>query len=261
MNSSVSFPVVALQDLRLGMAHALLGAEVCATLPAPQVHATAYLQAVVDGLCELSQRDSLTETANRRHLLLVLERELDRVLRSGDAALLLMVDVDHFKKVNDRYGHVAGDVVLHQVAQRLAECIRPMDTLARYGGEEFAIVLPACPISYGRAVAERVRQAVESCLISVSATEQIYVTVSVGGAYALQWIRSTSELWIERADLQLYRAKREGRNCVRIEQQPESAVSAEEKALLLGHMPPYMDAVADDCCEPISRPTHPTGNV
>ena len=106
---------------------------------------TQYLQALIDGLCALSLRDPLTGLGNRRHFRTVIEREIDRVARSGETALLLMLDIDHFKQINDEHGHIAGDMVLQSVAHTLADGIRPMDTLARYGGEEFAIVLPVCP--------------------------------------------------------------------------------------------------------------------
>ncbi|MBQ0130799.1 MAG: GGDEF domain-containing protein [Comamonas sp.] len=218
-------------NLRLAGARALLGND----LPAPPQSAedaTSYLQAIIDGLCELSLRDALTGCTNRRHFVSVLERELDRVARSGDVALLLMIDVDHFKRINDEYGHQIGDMVLQQVAHCLASCVRPMDTLARYGGEEFAIVLPACQTAYGRAVAERIRHSVESLKVHISPSQTIQVTVSIGGAYALQWIRSTRELWVQRADQRLYAAKSDGRNRIAIEEQPDSTVTAEEKSLL-----------------------------
>ena len=193
-----------------------------------------YLQGLIDGLCELSLKDPLTGLANRRHFRAVLEREIDRVTRSGEAALLLMLDIDHFKKVNDTHGHLAGDVVLQSVARTLSACVRPMDTLARYGGEEFAVVLPACQAAFGRVVAERIRRAVANNPISISPGVELNVTVSVGGAFAMQWIRSTTLLWTDRADHQLYQAKSAGRNRVSIEEQPDSTVSAEEKSLLFG---------------------------
>lgn len=193
-----------------------------------------YLQGLIDGLCELSLKDPLTGLANRRHFRAVLEREIDRVTRSGEAALLLMLDIDHFKKVNDTHGHLAGDVVLQSVARTLSACVRPMDTLARYGGEEFAVVLPACQAAFGRVVAERIRRAVANNPIRISPGVDLNVTVSVGGAFAMQWIRSTTLLWTDRADHQLYQAKSAGRNRVSIEEQPDSTVSAEEKSLLFG---------------------------
>lgn len=232
MTGNPNFSPSALQQLRLDGALALLGEMETAALPSAQADATEYLQAVIDKLCTLSLRDPLTGSANRRHFDSILDRELDRVARSGDVALLLMVDIDHFKQVNDQYGHNIGDAVLQQVANVLSQCVRPMDTLARYGGEEFAIVLPACQPAYGKNVADRVRRAVEALRIPLTPSQEIGVTVSIGGAYALQWIRSTRKLWIERADQQLYLAKGQGRNRIEIEQQPDSTVTAEEKNLL-----------------------------
>lgn len=232
MTGTLPHPSVPLQQLRLDGALALLGKAESAALPAPKINATGYLQGIVDGLCDLSLRDPLTGCANRRHFDSVLDRELDRVARSGDVALLLMIDIDHFKQVNDTHGHNIGDTVLQQVAHTLTQCVRPMDTLARYGGEEFAIVLPACQPAYGQNVADRIRRAVESLRIRIHPGLEINVTVSIGGAYALQWIRSTRKLWVERADQQLYQAKSEGRNRLEIEQQPDSTVTAEEKNLL-----------------------------
>ena len=232
MSGTPSSPSVALHQLRLDGALALLGQTEVTALPNAQSSPEDHLQGIIDGLCSLSLRDPLTGTANRRHFDSILDRELDRVARSGDVALLLMIDIDHFKLINDRYGHNIGDLVLQQVAGALAQCVRPMDTLARYGGEEFAIILPACQTAYGQNVADRLRKSVETLRIQPSPGKEIGVTVSIGGAYALQWIRSTRKLWIERADQQLYHAKSEGRNRIAIEQQPDSTVTAEEKNLL-----------------------------
>ena len=142
MTSSIASSVVNINDLRLGDARALLEHGATASLPDVGSSPTAYVQGVIDGLCELSLKDPLTGLANRRHFHSVLERAIDVVARSGEPALLLMVDIDHFKSINDTHGHVVGDQVLQSVAKCLAGCIRPMDTVARYGGEEFAVVLP-----------------------------------------------------------------------------------------------------------------------
>lgn len=227
-----------LRNLRMEMALALIAqgsGRPIATQRADQTNEE-YLQAVIDGLCELSLRDPLTGLANRRHFEATLEREVDRVARSGEAALLLMLDIDHFKNVNDEYGHVAGDKVLQSVALSLAGCVRPMDTLTRYGGEEFAIILPACQAEFGRSVAERIRRVVAAAPVMINPKTEIRVTMSIGGAFALQWIRSTTALWTTRADHQLYRAKAAGRNRVCIEEQPNSTVSAEEKGMLFSPM-------------------------
>lgn len=235
VNQPATSTLVDLRDLRLDSARALLGlGGGTPALPGLDQGPTAYLQAVIDGLNELSLKDPLTGLANRRHFTAELEAEIDRVARSGEAALLLMMDIDHFKSVNDTYGHLAGDQVLQAVAKALTSCIRPMDTLARYGGEEFAVVLPSCQPAFGEAVAERIRRTIESTPIQVAPSVDLRVTVSIGGAFALQWIRSTTELWTDRADQQLYFAKAGGRNRLCLEDQPISTVSAEEKSLLFG---------------------------
>jgi diguanylate cyclase (GGDEF)-like protein len=226
--------IVDLRDLRLDTAHALVAQASGSEAALRRDQPSRYLQGLIDGLCELSLKDHLTGLANRRHFRAVLEREIDRVTRSGEAALLLMLDIDHFKQINDTYGHLAGDVVLQSVSRTLSACVRPMDTLARYGGEEFAVVLPACQAGFGKVVAERIRRAVANTPVRISPSVEVNVTISIGGAFAMQWIRSTTLLWTDRADHQLYNAKSMGRNCVSIEEQPDSTVSAEEKSLLFG---------------------------
>lgn len=250
MSSSPSTSLVALDQLRLDDARALLDRDIGLAAPEPDEPAQAYLQRVIDGLCELSLKDPLTGLSNRRQFRSVLDRTTDMVARSGEPALLLMVDIDHFKKVNDTHGHPAGDVVLQTVARTLAQCVRPMDTVARYGGEEFAVVLPNCHAFFGIAVAERIRQTIEDLEIPLPSSQVLRITVSIGGAYAPEWVRSTAALWTERADVQLYRAKNEGRNRVVLDTQQEIFVSAEEKNMLFGHLalgePAWIEAGSGD---------------
>lgn len=242
--------VIDLHDLRLDDARALVEHDPASRLSELEGSPALYLQSIIDGLCELSLKDPLTGLANRRHFLSVLGREIDVVARSGEPALLLMLDIDHFKKVNDTFGHAAGDQVLQSIAKCLSACVRPMDTVARYGGEEFAVILPSCLASFGNAVAERIRAAVKTLSIAVSPVVKIQVTVSVGGAFAPVWIRSTPVLWIERADSLLYRAKAEGRDRVCIDAQHEISVSAEEKNMLFGHLsagdPAWIESAGSD---------------
>jgi diguanylate cyclase (GGDEF)-like protein len=239
-----------LNKLRLDDARALLGRDSALALPAEVESATEYLQSVIDGLCELSLKDPLTGLANRRQFRTVLDRTIDMVARSGDPALLLMLDIDHFKKVNDTHGHQAGDKVLQTVAATLLKCVRPMDTVARYGGEEFAIVLPNCHAYFGGTIAERIRQTIQDMAIDIAPGLEISITISIGGAYAPEWVRSTAALWTERADVQLYRAKSEGRNRVFLDTQQEIFVSAEEKNMLFGHLalgdPAWIEGIAGE---------------
>jgi diguanylate cyclase (GGDEF)-like protein len=191
-----------------------------------------WLQGLIDALVELSSRDALTGLANRRAFDLALAREIDRVARSGEPALLLALDIDYFKRINDSWGHAAGDQVLRAVAAALIDSVRPMDLVARVGGEEFAIILPNCAVAFGETVAERVRRRVERMPVTVAPGQQIACTVSIGGAFAPQWVRSTPALWVERADQQLYLSKGQGRNLVRLEPTAVSVVTSEERRLL-----------------------------
>ena len=232
MNSKPHHPPTDTPDaLRLELALSLL-AQSGQAVPAGVEGSTPWLQALIDALCDLSSRDGLTGLANRRNFENAIARESDRVARSGEPALLLMVDIDHFKRINDHHGHVAGDLVIKAVSEVLDATVRPMDLVARIGGEEFAIILPNCPPAFGSAVAERIRERVEEQAIQLVSGQQLGCTISIGGAYAPQWVRSTPAVWMERADLQLYRAKSEGRNRTCLEPTPVSVVSAEEKGLL-----------------------------
>lgn len=223
-------------DLQLDDACALLQHDAKNGLQESGESPTDYLQRLIDGLCELSLKDPLTGLGNRRHFHAALERSIETVARSGESVLLLLLDIDHFKSINDTHGHLAGDQVLRVIAGCLASCVRPMDIVARYGGEEFAVILPSCRPLFGQAVAERIRKSIASLTIPIAPMLNIQATVSIGGAYAPEWVRSTADLWIERADSQLYRAKSDGRNLVKLDQPRELSVSVEEKGLLFSHL-------------------------
>lgn len=249
MSSLPTSSLVDLRKLRLDDVRALLKHS-GQHLPTEPTDATQFLQTVIDKLSELSFKDPLTGLSNRRHFQGILSREINMLARSGDSSFLLMLDIDHFKSVNDQYGHATGDIVLQTVARTLAGCVRPMDTVARFGGEEFVIILPSCQGQYGQQVAERIREAVSALKIELISGATLRVTVSIGGAFAPRWVRTTPELWIERADIALYRAKSEGRNRVCIETQPVVAVSAEEKSLLFSPLstddPAWIESIAND---------------
>ncbi|MDY0746423.1 GGDEF domain-containing protein [Paucibacter sp. R3-3] len=201
-------------------------------LPDSEPYSAVWIQGVIDALCDLSSKDPLTGLVNRRSFEMGLSREVDRVARSGESALLLVLDIDYFKAVNDNYGHGAGDLVIQAVARAINHVVRPMDTVARVGGEEFAIILPNCAGGFGATVAERLRERVSGQRVEIAAGKFLNITVSIGGAFAPQWVRSSPLIWMERADRQLYRAKAEGRNRTCLEHLVDSTVTAEEKGML-----------------------------
>jgi diguanylate cyclase (GGDEF)-like protein len=169
-----------------------------------------------DQLDVLSRVDALTGVANRRQFDQVLQAEWGRARRSGQGMALLMVDIDHFKQFNDRFGHPLGDVCLREVATTLAGCAtRGSDVVARYGGEEFAVVVPATTREGALALAETMRHAVERVrLASPGAVNLIGVTISIGVAHVAQIASSDPSGLLAATDAALYEAKRHGRNRV-----------------------------------------------
>jgi diguanylate cyclase (GGDEF)-like protein len=173
-------------------------------------------------LLHLSLTDELTQLPNRRAFFDAAAIELSRARRSSQQFSLLLVDVDHFKKVNDTHGHAIGDLVLRSVSARVRQIVRPFDVFGRIGGEEFAILMPQADSDSAFTLAERVRQAVASLTIR-HATTEIHVTVSIGVASYHLDIPDTHTL-VTQADLALYQAKSEGRNRVVIaNSQPATA--------------------------------------
>jgi diguanylate cyclase (GGDEF)-like protein len=171
---------------------------------------------LLERMSQMAVTDGLTELANRRSFDRSLERELTRAARTDGRLSVVLLDVDHFKALNDTYGHVVGDTVLRQIATALKECGREYDTIARYGGEEFAAVLPGCSSALALQVAERLRQAVED------ASTDVPVTASAGVAtYPYDGLDANALL--HAADQALYAGKREGRNRVRSAEQARAA--------------------------------------
>ncbi len=164
-------------------------------------------------LMELSNTDPLTHLSNRRYLMKTLEKELQRCERSQKSMALIMVDVDHFKPVNDTYGHQQGDVILQTLADQMKAHLRDYDLAARFGGEEFALVLPETTLSEAEQVAERLRIAISELRIPADHNE-IRLTISLGVAtYPHPKVRTVDNLILE-ADRALYNAKEKGRNRV-----------------------------------------------
>lgn len=163
----------------------------------------------------ISRTDGLTGLLNRVHWERAVSAELKRHCRHGSPAALLMLDIDHFKSVNDRHGHLAGDEVIQNVAAVLHAAIREQDTPGRYGGEEFGIILPDTDLDGAVAIAERIRTHIETAVLQT--TEGIRCTASIGVA-AAEGAGDDPRQWIARADRALYRAKTLGRNRTVVEQ-------------------------------------------
>jgi two-component system, cell cycle response regulator len=155
--------------------------------------------------------DVLTGLWNRGAVLEMLHRELERGARSGTATAVLMLDLDHFKLVNDTHGHLEGDAVLRQVARRMLDHVRAYDFVGRYGGEEFLIVLPGCDRAQVQQSAERIRRAVAGHPLPGEKSE-IPLTVSIGATVANHG--ESEEAMLTAADAALYQAKLAGRNQV-----------------------------------------------
>jgi diguanylate cyclase (GGDEF)-like protein len=158
--------------------------------------------------------DYLTNLYNRRYFMQRGADEFKRANRNGPALALLMLDIDKFKKVNDTYGHEAGDIALRYVAEAMKSNLREIDVLGRMGGEEFAVLLPNTLLEDAALLAERVRQSVESLAFFVSGEVLIdSLTISVGAAVFTDEMTGIDDL-LRNADTALYRAKHNGRNCV-----------------------------------------------
>jgi two-component system cell cycle response regulator len=178
----------------------------------------------------LALTDSLTGLYNRRYLEAHLGSLMQRVLRGGKPFALLIIDIDHFKQVNDEYGHATGDEVLRELGDRLVHSVRNFDLVARMGGEEFVVVMPDATLQVAAAVAERLCQRVARKLFTVShPVGQVEVTVSIGCAAASNE-RELPDVLLKHADEALYRAKRGGRNQVVVADDESSGQPAQAAA-------------------------------
>ena len=174
---------------------------------------------------ENSVRDALTGCFTRGHAMDVMDGELRRARRSQTPVSVIMFDLDHFKEVNDRHGHLCGDAVLGAIGKRMREVLRGSDLKCRYGADEFLVLLPETPLHGARRVAETLRREIAERPISWSG-EALTIAASFGLAQTLPGEVNVSAV-ITRADLALYRAKDDGRNCVRIAAESATLVADE----------------------------------
>jgi len=175
------------------------------------------LTAANRALSELSSRDALTGLYNRWYVLEKIDREINRSLRHGSPMSLLMIDIDHFKQINDAFGHLVGDDVLRSIGQMLRESCRIYDVPGRYGGEEFCVLLPETKIGNTTPVAERIRRRLATA--EMHCGEHSFVVTASIGISGLDDLGSVEKslspsVLIERADRALYLAKSHGRNCI-----------------------------------------------
>lgn len=155
--------------------------------------------------------DALTGILNRRAIMERLAVEMARAYRDREHLCLALVDLDHFKQINDTYGHGAGDAVLCEAASRMSSVLRPYDSIGRYGGEEFLVVFPKCEVASAVAIAERIRRSISGSTVTTD-TEEMLVTASIGIAEVRH--STDAHAVIREADNALFRAKKKGRDRV-----------------------------------------------
>lgn len=164
-------------------------------------------------LRDLASHDALTGLLNRRLIGEMLQHEVERTQRDGKPIAVMMIDLDHFKRVNDSHGHQAGDEVLREAARRIKSVLRTVDFIGRYGGEEFLAVLPGCNPDFALEVAERMRATIASHPV-FAMNISLNVTASIGVAVVIPDNQISAEELLREADVALYRAKATGRNRV-----------------------------------------------
>lgn len=175
----------------------------------------AELLSTREALREQATKDSLTRLWNRSSILEILQRELARGQRENTPVGVVLLDLDHFKAINDTYGHFAGDAVLKEAARRMQRTIRQYDSMGRYGGEEFLVIFPGCAEDSTVEKAERLRSYLASEPLLLTETS-VTLTASFGATAALPGVENSSESLIRTADDALYRAKKLGRNRVEV---------------------------------------------
>ena len=210
---------VDLVTVRAGAADYLLKTELSASLLSRTIRYAIERSRLLNEMRALARHDHLTGLLTRREMDRVLDEELLRSQRYGHPVALILLDVDHFKQVNDTHGHVAGDTALRRVASIVTQCVRDTDRAARYGGDELAVLLPETDHVGATVLAERIRSRVASTGVelppdSAPGGATVPLTLSIGVAALPGSTASTPSEFIGRADAALYQAKRNGRNQV-----------------------------------------------
>jgi diguanylate cyclase (GGDEF)-like protein len=177
-----------------------------------------------DALREQATHDGLTALWNRTTVLEILQKETARAERESTPLAVIMADLDYFKRINDTYGHLAGDAVLRETARRMNGTVRTYDSVGRYGGEEFLVVLPNCDASGAMAQAERLRECVGATPISTTLGD-IPVTCSLGLSWTAHIQPGAAKTLLRSADSALYAAKGRGRNCVAIAESQSASLA------------------------------------
>ncbi len=177
-----------------------------------------------DELEKLALRDPLTGLFNTRYLWARMDEEWATGKREGHDSSLILFDLDFFKKINDNYGHPAGDELLKHIGKILQHAARKGDTVARIGGEEFVFFLPHTSVTAAAVIAERIRDTISKTTMVTANRQQIKITVSAGVAGTNKYNSSIPKMLYGKADKALYRAKKQGRNCVLISDVPSKKV-------------------------------------
>ncbi len=198
----------------------------------PGDNADVQVQSIIDALCDLSVHDGLTGLVNATFFHAVLTREIERSLRTGRACGLMAIDIDHFKKINDTYGHSTGDSVLQSVAEYLRHSMRSMDTAARIGGEEFAVILPECSPEDAIHAAMRIQSVLNPLILTVN-EKTLRLTASAGLVWTNPNVPVSSAALLSDADHEMYRAKRAGRSCLCYTYAENTVVTGRERSALM----------------------------
>jgi diguanylate cyclase (GGDEF)-like protein len=179
-----------------------------------RVRSSLKMYALLQMLAQKAQIDGLSELFNRQFFDDRFRAEYDRAVRHGQALSIAMIDIDHFKSINDTYGHPAGDSVISGVAKLMTRCCRSIDIACRYGGEEFALIMPETEPDQALQLCERIRMECEALNWSRHPARAVTISIGVIGVQDGAGINSTPGAWVEGADKNLYNAKQGGRNTV-----------------------------------------------